>query len=77
MYQLFYDGDVNPRLPQMPKRKSGNGVHWGERGKDARTLERFRQLLSRADEDDRQLLMHMAKKMAKANSPRSESKTSK
>ncbi|HEX3372249.1 MAG TPA: helix-turn-helix domain-containing protein [Candidatus Acidoferrales bacterium] len=77
MYQLFYDGDVNPKLPHVPKRKSGNGAHWGERGKDARTLERFRQLLSRADEDDRQLLMHMAKKMAKANSPRSESKSSK
>ena len=77
MYQLFYDGDVNPKLPHISKRKSGNGSHWGESGKDARTLERFRQLLSRADEDDRQLLMHMAKKMAKTNSPRSESRTSK
>lgn len=77
MYQLFYDGDVNPKLPHTIKRKAGNGEHWGESGKDARTLERFRQLLSRADEDDRQLLMHMAKKMAKSNMPRAESKRAK
>ena len=77
MYQLFYEGNVTSKLPLMHKRKSGNGSHWGESGKDARTLERFRQLLSRADEGDRQLLMHMAKKMAKANAPRSESRSSK
>jgi transcriptional regulator with XRE-family HTH domain len=70
MYQLFYDGDTHPKLPNLPKRKSGNGIYWGDSGKDARTLERFRQLLGRANEDDRQLLMHMAKKMAKSNTPR-------
>ncbi|HWF13684.1 MAG TPA: helix-turn-helix transcriptional regulator [Candidatus Acidoferrales bacterium] len=77
MYQLFYDGNLNSRLPNLTKRKSGNGFHWGESGKDARTLARFRQLLGRADEDDRQLLMHMAKKMAKTNAPRAEVRTSK
>ena len=77
MYQLFYDADASPKLAHLGKRRSGNGNHWGESGKDARMLERFRQFLSRADEDDRQLLMHMAKKMAKANSRRSESKATK
>ena len=77
MYQLFYDGNASPKIPLAAKRKSGNGAHWGERGKDARILEKFRQLLSRANESDRQLLMHMAKKMAKSSTPRSESRTSK
>jgi transcriptional regulator with XRE-family HTH domain len=70
MYQLFYDGDLNPKLPVFSRRKSGNGHSWGESGKDARMLAKFRQLLSRAHENDRQLLMHMAKKMAKSNAPR-------
>ena len=72
MYQLFYDGDLNPKLPDLSKRKSRNGISWGERGKDARMLEKFRQLFSRAHEDDRQLLMHMAKKMAKSTATRAE-----
>jgi transcriptional regulator with XRE-family HTH domain len=70
MYQLFYDGDLNPKFPMLARRRAGNGLTWGERGKDARMLAKFRQLLSRAHEGDRQLLMHMAKKMAKANAPR-------
>jgi transcriptional regulator with XRE-family HTH domain len=77
MYQLFYDGDLNPKLPDLTKRKLGYGVHWGDSGKDARTLEKFRQLLSRANEDDRKLLMHMAKKMAKTNTLRAEVRATK
>jgi transcriptional regulator with XRE-family HTH domain len=69
MYQLFYDGDLNAKPLDLSKRKSGNGVHWGESGKDARTLAKFRQLLSRTDEEDRQLLMHMARKMARSHTP--------
>ena len=74
MYQLFYDGELRPKLP-FSKRKSDNGAYWGDSGKDARTLEKFRQLLGRANEEDRQLLLHMAKKMAKSNSPRAEART--
>lgn len=77
LYQLFYDGDANPKLPNLSKRNGGNGIHWGERGKDARTLEKLRQMLSRANDDDRQLLMHMAKKMAKTNTPRKEVRAAK
>src|SRR5580692_6604156 len=51
-YLLFYDGDEPPKLPSV-KRKNV----WGESGKDARTLAQFRQLLSRADEKDQQLLL--------------------
>jgi transcriptional regulator with XRE-family HTH domain len=65
LYQLFYDGDEPPKLPNLPKRRSSSVLIWGDNGKDARTLAKFRQLLSRADEEDRRLLLFMAKKMAK------------
>jgi transcriptional regulator with XRE-family HTH domain len=65
LYQLFYDGDEPPKLPSLPKRRSSRAIVWGDNGKDARTLAKFRQLLSRADEEDRRLLLFMAKKMVK------------
>ena len=65
LYQLFYDGDEPPTLPILPRRRAGTSLAWGDSGKDARTLAKFRQLLSRADEDDRRLLLFMAKKMIK------------
>jgi transcriptional regulator with XRE-family HTH domain len=66
LYQLFYDGDEPPKLPNLPKRKSASALVWGDSGKDARTLMKFRQLLGRANEEDRRLLLFMAKKMVKA-----------
>ena len=65
LYQLFYDGDEPPKLPNYEKRKLSTAIAWGDSGKDARLLAKFRQLLSRADEDDRRLLLFMAKKMVK------------
>jgi transcriptional regulator with XRE-family HTH domain len=61
LYQLFYEGD-NP--PALPKYKSVKTPSRGGSGKEARLLNKFCQLLSRADESDRQLLLHMARKMA-------------
>jgi transcriptional regulator with XRE-family HTH domain len=65
LYQLFYDGDEPPKLAVLPKRRPGGALVWGDTGKDARTLAKFRHLLSRADEEDRRLLLFMAKKMVK------------
>jgi transcriptional regulator with XRE-family HTH domain len=65
LYQLFYDGDEPPALPNILKRKSAADIAWGSSGKDARTLEKFRQLLSRASDSDRKLLLFMAQKMAR------------
>jgi transcriptional regulator with XRE-family HTH domain len=64
LYQLFYDGEEPPELPNLPKRKSADDIVWGSAGKDARFLTRFRRLLSRMDEGDRKLLLFMATKMA-------------
>src|SRR6202521_5382098 len=66
MYQLFYDGEEPPELPNLPKRKSADDIAWGSTGKDARWLYKFRRLLGRTEESDRKLLMFMAQKMARA-----------
>jgi transcriptional regulator with XRE-family HTH domain len=65
LYQIFYDGEEPPKLPAIPKRRSAGAIVWGDAGKDARTLAKFRQLLSRTDEQDRRLLLFMAKKMVR------------
>jgi transcriptional regulator with XRE-family HTH domain len=64
LYQLFYDGEEPPQLPNLPKRKSSDDVAWGSTGKDARYLNKFRRLLSKADDEDRKLLLYMAQKVA-------------
>jgi transcriptional regulator with XRE-family HTH domain len=66
IYQLFYDGEEPPKLPNPPKRKSANGKEWGDTGKDARSLYKFRRFLSQMGENDRTLLMFMAQKMARS-----------
>ena len=64
LYQLFYDGEEPPQLPNLPKRKSGDDIAWGSAGKDARFLNKLRRLLSKTDEDDRKLVLYMAQKVA-------------
>jgi hypothetical protein len=62
MYVLFYDGEKPPK-PNIPT--TGVTTGWGSSGRDARTLHRFRSLMSRADESDVKLLLFMAQKMAR------------
>jgi len=64
LYQLFYDGEEPPELPNLPKRKTADEVAWGNSGKEARFLTIFRRLLGGIDEGDRRLLLYMAQKMA-------------
>ena len=63
LYQLFYDGDERPPVPKFVTKDRG----WGMTGKDAKTLNRFRRLLQRTNDSDRQLLMTLASKMAQFN----------
>jgi len=70
LYQLFYEGEELPKLANLPKRRNGTAVAWGDSGKDARTLEKFRSLLGRAEEGDRRLLLFMAKKMVRPKTSR-------
>jgi hypothetical protein len=64
MYQLFYDGDKPAKLPDLPKRKDGDGVAWGNSGKDGKLFDQFRRLMSKTKEKDLKILLFMAQKMA-------------
>ncbi len=64
LYQLFYDGQEPPQVPNLLKRKSSDENAWGNSGKDARYLNKLRRVLSKTDDENRKLVMHMAQKMA-------------
>jgi transcriptional regulator with XRE-family HTH domain len=64
LYQLFYEGEVPPKLPNLLKRKSSDEILWGSTRKEARYLSKFRRLLGKTEESDRKLLLYMAQKMA-------------
>jgi transcriptional regulator with XRE-family HTH domain len=63
LYQLFYDGEEPPALPNLPKQKAAEDVAWGSSGKESGYLMRFRQQLSKMEEDDRNLLLFLAQRM--------------
>jgi len=64
LYQLFYDGEEPPKLPNLQKRKWSDDIAWGSTGKDARYLSKFCRLLGKMEEGNRKLLLHMAQKMS-------------
>jgi len=64
LYQLFYDGEQPPKLPNLPKRRSSDEIVWGSTGKEARFLSKFRRLMGRIEVSDRRLLLFMAQKLA-------------
>ena len=70
MYQVFYDGDKPPELPNLPKRKSSDDIAWGSTGKDARYLNKLRRVLAKTEEGNRKLILYMAQKMAGTKSCR-------
>jgi transcriptional regulator with XRE-family HTH domain len=63
MYQLLYDGDEPPQLPNLLKGNS-DGNLWGSSGRDARYLSKLRRVLGKANDQDRKLVLYMAQKMA-------------
>jgi transcriptional regulator with XRE-family HTH domain len=65
MYQLFYDGDKPPEVPNLIKRKSSDDIAWGSVGKDAKFLNKLRRLLGKSNEDDRKLILYTLQKMAR------------
>jgi transcriptional regulator with XRE-family HTH domain len=74
MYALFYEGEEPPK-PNVPA--NGVATGWGSEGRDAKTLDKFRRLMRRADEGDVNLLLFMAQKMSqkKARPVRSKART--
>jgi transcriptional regulator with XRE-family HTH domain len=64
LYQLFYDGNEPPKLPNLLKRKTSDDIAFGSSGKQATYLHKLRKCLSKVAEPDRKLIMAMAQKMA-------------
>ncbi len=65
LYQMFYEGDEPPPLPNLGKRRTTEELAAeGESSKDSRFFEKVKNLLARINEKDRQLLLYMAQKMA-------------
>ncbi len=65
LYQLFFEGDEPPTLPNLSKRRTTEELALdAEQEKELRFFEKVKRLLARIDEKDRQLLLYMAQKLA-------------
>jgi transcriptional regulator with XRE-family HTH domain len=64
IYRLFYDGEEPPALVPVRKGKKQKD-EFGDSGKSARVLDKFRRLLAKMNQRDRDTLLHTARKMAK------------
>lgn len=65
LYQLFYEGDEPPPLPNLSKRKTTEELVLDEESqRELRFFEKVKRLLGRINERDRQLLLYMAQKLA-------------
>ncbi|MGA2429321.1 MAG: helix-turn-helix domain-containing protein [Candidatus Acidiferrum sp.] len=64
LYQLFYDGDKPPQLPNLLKRSISDVVVWGNSGKSAVYLHKLRRCLGKTTDRDRKILLSVAKKLA-------------
>ena len=65
LYQLFYEGDEPPPLPNLSARQTTEDLALNEEAeKENRFFEKVRRVLGRIDDKDRQLLLYMAQKLA-------------
>src|ERR1700687_2827569 len=64
MYQLFYDGEEPPQLPNLLKRKTSDDIAWGRSGKNGIYMHKLVKCLSKATDSDRKLLLSLAQKIA-------------
>jgi transcriptional regulator with XRE-family HTH domain len=65
LYQLFYDGEKPPQLPNLLKRKTSDDIVWGSSGKNAMYLHKLRKCLNKAADRDRKILLAVAQRMAR------------
>jgi transcriptional regulator with XRE-family HTH domain len=69
LYQLFYNGEEPPKLPNLLKRKTSDEIAWGSSGKNGIYLHKLVKCLSKATDSDRKLLLSMAQKIAGGRRP--------
>jgi transcriptional regulator with XRE-family HTH domain len=64
LYQLFYDGEKPPQIPNLLKRKTSDDIVWGNSGKGALYLHKLRKCLGKTEDKDRKILFSVAQKLA-------------
>lgn len=65
LYQLFYDGNERPPLPNLARRKTTEEIAEDvATNKESRFFLKVRHLLANINERDRRLLLYMAQKLA-------------
>lgn len=64
LYQLFYEGEEPPPLPNLSKRKLTEELLDGADEKEVLFFTKVRKLVSKISDKDKQLLLFMAQKMA-------------
>jgi transcriptional regulator with XRE-family HTH domain len=65
IYQLFYDGEEPPDLPNKGRTGKGRKDEFGSSGKDARYWVKFCRLLGKIKQRDRETLLHLVQQMTK------------
>ncbi len=64
LYQIFWDGEGIPALPNLPGRMTEGQVVVGDSPEQVRFLHRMAQFFNLLTEDDRELLLTAAQRMA-------------
>jgi len=64
LYQLLYDGEKPPQPPEPSRQSSSQRLLWGHKRKEALLLTRFRRLLAKMGEEDRELFLYLAQCLA-------------
>ena len=62
LYQILYDGEEPPKPLKLSS--NHNRELWGNSARDAHDLKRLRQFLSKMNEQERELLLSLAGRMA-------------
>ena len=70
LYQLFYDGEEPPKLPNLLKRRTADDIVWGSSGKSSIYLHKLVKCLSKVTDSDRKLILAVAQKVAGERSRR-------
>ena len=68
LYQIFYEGSEEPPEVLVPGRRDGDD--WASHGAGRRLFTRLRDLLSRASEENRALVLHMAERVGRRKASR-------
>jgi transcriptional regulator with XRE-family HTH domain len=70
LYQLFYEGDEPPKIPNLLKQRTSEASAWGSTGKNSIYLHKLVKCLSKSTDSDRKLLLALAQKVSGERSRR-------